>query len=822
MKSYLLKTGIRNLANKKFLSLAKVLGLVVGFTVFIFLTVKIQYENSYDAFWDDSESIYRVALNIKYQNGEQVQSARNFGGSSELLDLERPEVISHCNFGKDVVTIFNGPKHKIQDVDFVYSDPTFFDVFNRKIIKSESTAVLENIHGVAISESFAKKLFGDEDPINKEITVNEGWKFVVDAVFEDIPSNSHMKIDVIATFKSLFYYLHNFDNTRQVLVDNPNYTFREQNPYLTNRWQTPAEYRSYCYIKLKKGTNIKTIEADVDRLLAKVPLPQNLKDGDMNFIFQPIKDIHLKSNLDHEQGINGDTKQVFFLSIIILVVLFVCLINFINLNTITSMESIKNYAIRIFNGSTYTQIFQLMLAESFLLNILAIVISIPLAYILVSKQLPINIINPSIFLYSAVIVLAIILIAAFMPFFSVVKNGFSSGLKIGGQKISQKWKSQKLLVTMQFSITIILIVCTIGIYKQMQFMTHSELGFNGTQTLFSFTPMTMNGRPDLPNKLSAFRNELESLKGIKSFSTSSSIPGKMAHRINNQVKAANAAEPFPASFSEISIDDAYLKAYDINLIAGERLSFQNNWRSNEMLINQTALQAMGISNPKEALNKLIFIGNNTYKIKGVIEDYHHASLRNAIKPTIYVQNLNWDHGVGFYSFQLSSNDISATVSEITQIWNTLYPKEEFIYNFSDASFASQYERDQKFNQILTYSACLALFISCLGLLGVALFNTKKRIKEIGIRKVSGAKVSQIIMMLNMDFLKWVFIAYIIAVPVSWYAINMWLQDFAYRTTISWWIFGLAGTISIAIALATVSWHSFKAATNNPVKALKDE
>ncbi len=822
MNFHFLKSIIRSILKKKFLSVAKILGLVVGFTVFIFLTIKIQYENSYDQFWTDSESIYRVALDVKYNNGEEVLSAKNFGGASELLDLELPEVISHCNFGKDVVTIFNSSKQKIQDVDFVYTDPTFFDVFNRKIIKSENTKLLENIHGVVISQSFAKKLFGNEDPINKELTVNEGWKFVVDAVFEDIPSNSHMKIDVVAAYKSLFYYMQNFDNTRQVLVENPNYEYHKPDPYSQRRWNIPVQYRPYSYIKLKKGAAISAVKSRVTSLLSKVPLPKRLKEGAMKFKFQPIHDIHLKSNLSHEQSVNGNTKQIIFLYIIIAVVLFVCLINFINLNTISNIEQLKNYSIRIFNGSTYGQIFQMILVESFIFNGLALLLSLPLAYVLIVTELSLTKVTSYIFLSVIAIVILVSVVAALIPFLSVVKNRFSSGLKIGSQKISQKWKSQKVLVTIQFSITIILIVCTVGIYKQMQFMMASDLGFDGHQTLYSFSPMTMNQHPDAPNKLRTFRNELVALNGVNSFSVSSSIPGQKANRLNNQIRPVGVAEPFPASFSEISIDDNYIKTYGIYLKAGENLSVQNDWISNDILINETALQVMGIDDAIDALGKVITVGNNNCKIVGVIEDYHHTSLHTSIKPSIFTQNLNWDHSVGYYSFQLNSKDIDKTMSHIAQVWNSLYPKEEFIYNFSDTSFAVQYERDQKFNQILTYSACLALLISCLGLLGMALFNIKKRVKEIGIRKVSGATVSQIMIMLNIDFLKWVVVAYIIAVPVSWYTMNRWLEDFAYRTSITWWIYGFAGLLAIGIALASVSWQSFKAATNNPVEALKEE
>ncbi|WP_271782372.1 ABC transporter permease [Aquimarina algiphila] len=822
MNTHIVKAIIRNVWKKKFLSSTKILGLIVGFTVFIFLLEKIKHETSYDTFWKDSESIYRVGLDLKYKDGEEVRSAKNFGGSSELLEAEIPGVVAQCNFGRDVVTIFNGPQQKIQDVDFVWSDPSFFSVFDRKIITAETNSLIENIHGIAISQSFAKKLYGEESPLGKELTVNEGWKFVVDAVFEDIPSNSHMNIDVIGTFKTLFYYLQNFDNKNQVLVDNPDYEYQRATPYETKRWQAPVQYRSYCYIKLDKNTSINAIESRLDGLLGKVALPQKLKEAKMNFILQPIADIHLKSKLDHELSVNGEQTQVFFLSIIILVVLLVCLINFINLNTITTLENAKNYSIRILNGSGYNQVFYLMFVETILFNIVAIIVSIPIAHYLIDSQLPIDGITFSTYALLGTIGIVVVGIASIVPFMSVIKNKAFSVVKKGDQKLHQKWTSQKVMVTLQFSITIVLMICTVGIYKQMQFMMDKELGFNGTQTIFSFTPMTMNQHPDLVSRLSTFKNVVSALGGVASFSASSSIPGKAITRLNDQVKAVVAAKPYPVTFNQISIDDGYLDTYDIPLIAGKNLNPESNWKSNGILINETALSKMGNIQADNVIGNAITIGNKNYRIQGVVEDYHHVSLHKTVQPTIYIQNLEWDHAVGYYSFKLKSNTIAGTMDQIAQIWNELYPKEEFIFNFSNTVFQNQYAKDQKFSQILNSSTILALFISCIGLLGVALFNTRKRVKEIGIRKVNGAKVKQILFTLNKDFIKWVTIAYVLACPIAWYALNIWLENFAYKTTLGLWVYVLAGLGALTIALLTVSWQSFIAASRNPIEALRDE
>jgi putative ABC transport system permease protein len=349
-----------------------------------------------------------------------------------------------------------------------------------------------------------------------------------------------------------------------------------------------------------------------------------------------------------------------------------------------------------------------------------------------------------------------------------------------------------------------------------------KLGFSGEQTLFSYTPMTMTNSPEIPSKLLTFKNEVLTLSVVNSFSVSSSVPGKEIRRIQDNVLPGNSAEPFATPFNEISIDDNFLKTYDIPVIAGRNLEERTNWTSDEVIINRCASEAMYFKNPEEAIGSVFMIGQNTFKVKGVIENYHHVSLHYPIKPSIYFQNLQWEMSVGYYSFKLSSSDLSGTMNDIGKIWKRLYPKDEFVYFFSNNEFESQYRSDLNFKNILTLSALLALAISCMGLLSLAIFTTKRRIKEIGIRKVNGAKVSEVMVMLNKDFVRWVTIAFVISIPVSWYAMTKWLESFTYKTSLSWWIFALAGLLALGIALLTVSWQSWKVSTRNPVESLRYE
>lgn len=816
-----LKTLFRSLTRQKLITAIQVGGLVIGFTIVIFLLVKIKYEYSYDTFWRDSQSIYRLGLDQTYEDGRVYHSARNFEGSSELLHAEVPGVVAHCNLGRDVITVYNHDK-VIQDVDWFWTDTTFFSVFERKIIYKESNQLFGDVHGVSISESFAKKLFGNENPLNKEITLNEGWKFLVKSVFEDIPESSHIKVDVLGSYQSLFYYMNNYDNTTQALVENPAWTYQKASPYTRWAWSSPTQYRPHCYIRLDPKTEIATVESAVLPAMKKVGLPPDLEKSSINFIFQPVASIHLHSNLSDELRSNGSAMQVNFLMIIALVVLVVCIVNYLNLSTISAIEERKSYSIRILNGSGKMSVFLSLLTKNLFLYGLALLISVPLASLIIRFQLPQHTIAVFVFLIMIAIVGIGALISSLVPYISVFSTPIFLALKGQSVALNQNWSSRKALVVLQFAISIILIICTVGIFKQMDFVMKEKLGFSGEQTVFSYTPMTMTNSPEIPGKLLTFKNEVLALSGVSSFSVSSSVPGKEIRRVQDNVLPGNSAEPFASPFNEISIDDYFLKTYNIPRVAGANIGEQSNWTSDEVLVNRSAAEVMGFKTPDEAIGSVFRIGQNTFKVKGVVENYHHVSLHYPVKPSIYFQNLQWEMSVGYYSFKLSSSNIQGTMNDIEKIWKRLYPKDEFICFFANKEFEAQYRSDLNFKNILTSSALLALVISCMGLLSLAIFTTKRRVKEIGIRKVNGAKVSEVMAMLNRDFVRWVAVAFVIATPVAWYAMDKWLESFAYKTALSWWVFVLAGLLALGIALLTVSWQSWRAATRNPMEALRYE
>ncbi len=822
MNNLTFKTLFRGLLRRRFLTLIQIGGLTIGFTIVLFLLAKIDYERSYDTFWKDNQSVYRLGLDLAYSDGRAIHSAKNFHGSSELLHAEVPGIKAHCNLAPDVITVYFQEK-KIQDVDWFWSDSTFFNVFERKLIYKEAGPVLGDLHGIAISQSFAHKLFGNENPLNKEISLNEGWKFLIKGVFEDIPDNSHLKIDVLGSYQSLSYYMKNYDVKNQVLVENPNFDFQKPSPYTRNRWTSSIQYRPYCYIRLDDKTRISEVASAVQPAIQKVGLPPALEKSKINFVFQPVSSIHLHSTLDNELRMKGSAMQVNFLIIIGLVVLIVCVVNFLNLSTIATFDDRKSNAIKLLNGSRKLNILGALTMQNLLICFLSLLLALPLSLVVIRSQIPAGIISVPVILIILLIAGVSAFLASFVPYISVFRTPIFQTLK--GQSNSlgdQKWSSRKALIVMQFAITIILIISTIGIYKQMNFVMRENLGFKGSQSVFCFTPMSMTNHPDIPVKLRTFRDEVLALPGVNSFSVSSSVPGREIFRSQENIMPSGSSEPFASPFSQVSIDEKFLETYDIQLIAGANFEERSNWASDEVLVNRSAADAMGFHDPSAAIGSSFQIGTKAYKVKGVIENYHHVSLHYQIKPAIYFQDLVWDKSVGFYSFNLKSAKISEVMTDVGKIWKRLYPKDDFIYFFSDKEFETQYIDDLKFNHILTYSAILALIISSLGLLSLAIFNTKQRIKEIGIRKVNGATISEILVMLNSDFVKWVAIAFVIALPVAYYAMNKWIENFAYKTSLSWWIFALAGLLALGIALLTVSWQSWKAATRNPVEALRYE
>jgi putative ABC transport system permease protein len=353
-------------------------------------------------------------------------------------------------------------------------------------------------------------------------------------------------------------------------------------------------------------------------------------------------------------------------------------------------------------------------------------------------------------------------------------------------------------------------------------MKTRDLGVNIEKTLVTFSPPTMIGRPMRMSRLMSYKSEIKNLKGIEAITTSGAVPGKEILWKRQDVRRMTDAPNTVKTYAYTYIDYDFIKTFALTLLAGRDYTESENEKGNSVIINETALKQLGFKEPQSAVGSYILAGDKQYEIVGVLKDFHQESLKKEIKPILFFYGYQWMSDIGYYSIKIKNSDLKNTVSRIENIWKRIYPEDHFTYFFLDQEFDKQYRSDQAFGRTFSMFTGLAIFVAAIGLFGLAIYSARQRTKEIGIRKVNGARNSEILYMLNKNFIKWVVIAFFIATPITWYVMNNWLDNFAYRTSLNWWIFMAAGAGALLIALITVTWQSWKTAMRNPVEALRYE
>jgi putative ABC transport system permease protein len=823
MISYYLKTAIRNIWKHKAFAIITIFGLTIAMAICIMLSAHVMSEYNYDKFWNNSENIYRVK-NAQYMNGAfQFESATTYNALPYAMEKEFPEVKYATGIAKDVITIYT-PEIQVKDVNMYWTDTCIFKVFQCTPVYGSLQNPFPDIHSVVISKSLSKSLYGDINPVGKRFKLNEGWEYRVTAVFDDIPENSHIIADCFFDFKSLIFNMRNFDyTTRQMqteLSDDPQNT-RNGNFRRTN---------TYVYALLNKNTSAENVNNKFEGLLAKYA-PQLKESGlVLNYKLQPITDIHLNSKLNNEISTNGNKDLVLALIIIACIIICIAWINFVNLTLVRGLEHSKTTGINKIVGAQRVQVLYQYLIENLLLNAVSIILALALLFVL--KPLYLNLIGIHLnlsfqwqhYLYFIFAIIVGILISGLYP--AIILSAFKpvelfSNLK---QRSGRSIDLRKALVIAQFTATIILIVGTCTVYRQVNFMQNQELGINIEQTLVSFSPMSTIRRPDLVQKLHSFKNEIGKLPNVKNVTTSSSIPGKEIEQIRNTnvYWAKKSENETGQAYYFINTDEDFFATYEIELLAGQLYDHTDGTPQTEIVINEEASRNLGFSSAMEAIGEPVKIGSGDFYILGVVANHHHEMLSKPLAPIIFQSSYRWNHMVGYYSFKVVSNDIPTTITDIKAVWMRFYPNDHFDFFFLDEAFNAQYSQYKIFGKLFGAFSLLAIIIACSGLLGLAMYAATKRQKEIGVRKVNGARISEVLLMLNRDFIKWVAIAFVIATPLAYYAMHLWLENFAYKTTLSWWIFALAGLLALGIALLTVSWQSWRAATRNPVEALRYE
>jgi putative ABC transport system permease protein len=564
------------------------------------------------------------------------------------------------------------------------------------------------------------------------------------------------------------------------------------------------------------------LKKKAESLLIPEKLPSFNPNTSLKLIFQPVTSIHLHSQLKEELKINGSQFKVYTLLLVAIVVMLISIVNCVNLSIIDFYDQVSDSAIRLIHGAVTLRIFKFIFIKEFIISFSAGILSYPLGHYIL------NIIMhgavPGFDLMLLILILAILssILTLIFPFYQIKSHTIQDLLKKRIITNAKGKTSRVLLVSIQFGVSLFLIASTIVIFSQLRYIQKKDPGFIPESIIFSYSPMTMNQRPDIQEKLMAFRNKLEKIPGVIDFCTSSSIPGKDFLMQSENVSRISDEPDKQTYYQILNVDYGYLKTLGLSLIAGRDFIDSDIFPGEEVILNNLAAKKMGFNDPSNAPGEVIRIDGKDFIICGVVSDFHHLSFKQVLSPVIIFKSLKWPYAVGYYSFKVSGSDLLATTSLIEKAWIETYPNEKFIFHFLEDNYQKQYETEQNFSKSVTSGSLLALLISCLGLLGYARYNAVKRIKEIGVRKAFGASQVDILMFFNYEILKITGISSLIALPLAWILGNKWLMNFAYRINISGWMFLLAFGITILIAVSSTFYISWKSSLINPHEALKTE
>jgi putative ABC transport system permease protein len=821
MNMNLLTTTFRRIFRNQTNSIINFVGLALSMITFLLIFSWISQERNYDRFWPDHNRMYRVTLSTSSSGNPILSTAMNYSGVGPVLQNDLPEVEAATNLSKDVVTIFT-PGKSFQDVNLFYMDTSFFKIFPRSL-QTLNSNIFADIHGAVLSRSMAKKLFGNANPLNQQFKLNEGWEFFVCAVFDDVPANSHISFDVLIQRKALFYYMRNFNYTTGLLDNSHIGQMTDQDPYGKGNWKAA---NSYTYIKLKPRCAIPGVETKYARIIQ--PCIKHISDAgeQVKFTFQPVSDIHLTSHLTGEISVNGSKFRIIAFAVIALLIIIISWFNFINLSIAVYLkQSAKDYIRRV-AGATKFQIFIQHMLETSTVYAIAGFFSLTVVFLLLGKGLHVagfEIAEINYFRLGAIcfgLVITGSMVSSFYTFYKVVIKQSATHSKTTAMKRKRMF-SREAMIVFKFGMAIFLLIGTTIVFKQIQFMQEQDLGMHMEQIMVSYSPMTMIKKPSLALKLNAFKDEIRTVPGVISFVTTEAVPGKNFRRTSNNVHFSEKQEN-KFLFSLTNVDQQYFPFFSIKMLAGSNFSLMPESGSNEVVINKTACRMLGITDPSSSIDRMLTVNEAIYRVVGVADDYHHLSLKDEIAPVLFFKSINWTQDVGYYCIRISPENRKKTIDGVKSAWERTYPGEPYLFSFLDDNYNALYEDDKRFGKIYFFFSAVAIFIACMGLFAIAKFSANNKIKEIGIRKVNGSSIFGILILLNKEFAGCVILAFGISSPIAYYIMNKWLQSFAYKMEISWWIFVMAGTGAFMIAIVTVSWQSWKAATKNPVEALRYE
>jgi putative ABC transport system permease protein len=818
-KSYF-KTAWRNLRKNKTFSVINIAGLAIGMAACLLILQYVSFEMSYDRFNKNAADIYRVT-NDRYQKGKLVQHGTiTYSAIGRAMQDDYPEVIAHTRMEPFNSQVLGYGDKKIGDQKVLAVDNSFLTMFSYPFITGDAVHGLEAPNTIILTEKLARKLFDIQQNnfdaiIGKTVVASrDSFPYKITAVCKDVPENSHLAFDLLLSYNSLY----SGGNGRWKEAD---YDFTD-----SDFWH---------YIQLKPGTDYKALQAKLPAFSQKHFQGNKVSGSDETFLLQPLTRAHLYSNYEYEIGRTGSSTVVWGLLLIAVLIIVIAWVNYINLSTAKSMERAKEVGVRKVTGATRGQLIRQFLTESFMINVMALVLALLLVGLLqdgfnsliqhkLSMSYLFNQGITGVSISMAVIGLLVVGIvgSGFYPAF--VLSAFKPMLVLKG-KYSTSNKGivlRKVLVVGQFAITIALIIGSLVVYQQIRFVSKQNLGINLSQVLVVRPPILTGWDSTFISRENSFKNELKQLPHIQGASVIGRTVGDELGRAFNVTRTDKDMDN-KLSMRNVSVDADFLDLYGVKLLTGRNFTgsdYNPDWNKlHNVLINEMAVKQLGFTANEDAMGKQIKLFGRNWDIIGVIKDFHQKSLRYPIEPTILLPSYGTDNPI---CIKVDTKDVAATVAAIKAKYLAFFPGNYFDYYFLDEKFNQQYADDQLFGKVFGIFAGFGIFIACLGLLGLSLFATAQRTKEIGVRKILGASIPNIVMLLSKDFIRLVLIAIVIASPLAWWVMHTWLQDFAYRTTISWWVFVVTGVLAILIALLTISFQAIKAAMANPVKSLRTE
>ena len=805
MRRYFVQV-VRRIAKEKTYSLLNIFGLAAGLTCFAFIALWVGDELRYDTFNQNYDRIARLTVTEKTESGIS-ESARTGAPLAKALKNDYAEVENVVRLDRRGEIVQYDNKQTLEP-DIILTDPSFFDVFSYRLTRGNVATALSDPYSIVLTESTAKKYFGQTDPIGKALTIfmydstSSGAQYKVTGITPDPPKNAHFTFNILGSFKT-------------VEVAKPE--------VLTAAGWNDGRY--YTYLLLKKETNYKTFSTKIAHFYTRY-ISDQLAAKPVRYLYklQPLRDIHLRSHLDHEIAPTGTISQIYIFSTIGIFILLLAGINYTNLSTARSVGRAKEVSIKKAVGALRSQLIGQYLFESVLVAVMALLLSLigsflmlPLFYQITGKSLSLFS-SPLLLLFLVGVSILLGILAGIYPAFILSEFQPARVLKGSFKSTNKGIVLRQSLIVSQFVITLILITSIVIIYSQMSFIKHKNLGYDKDALLF----LRLNGNADVIRGYDAFKNELTANPLVGGIATSNSL-------IFNGLDTGEAktvddkGKPIEVNTSRLRVDADYLAVHGIKLVAGKNFTSyvrgENVGQRMPIILNQSAVKKFGWKNAEDAIGKPFTIDGQSGTITGIIHDFHFNTLQHAIEPLAISLRDNYFSRI---TIKIDPKKAAQSITLIENIWVKHFPTALFDYGFVDGLLESQYQAEERFSKIILYFSMLSLLIACLGLYGLIAYSTSQKTKEIGIRKALGATVNGIAVMLSKDFLKLVVFACFIGIPITWYLMTKWLQDFAYRVRVEWWMFAGSVLLVLFIALLTVSFQSIKAALMNPVKSLRSE